>query len=123
MGASVARVEPRDFHAARKTGAFRHYAQPLALARAVLTRVGFDPNRPLDSAHSAVRLVPFRLATAELFERYVEASLRGALRSNDGHAVWAGYRAINLGKEFRIRPDYLVRSGCPADSGCQIEGL
>ena len=73
-GAALTRITPRDFHAARKTGAYRHYARPLAFARAVLTRTGFDPNQPLPQA--AARLVPFRLATPELFERYVELCLR-----------------------------------------------
>jgi len=108
-GASVARIEPRDFQAARKTGSFRHYAHPLALARAVLTRVGFDPNGAGESKSATVWLVPFRLATAELFERYVEACLRSALRKDD--TMWAGYDDNNLGAAFKIRPDFLVRSG------------
>jgi len=111
MGVRTARIEPRDFHTARKTGAFRHYAQPLALARAVLTRVGFDPNRPPVDGKTTVQFVPFRLATAELFERYAEACLRFAMRALQNHAIWVGYHDNNLGKKFAIRPDFLVRAG------------
>jgi hypothetical protein len=105
-GAAVARIMPRDFLAARKSGAYRHYARPLALARAVLTRTGFDPNQHFDQERITrnVRLVPFRLATAELFERYVEVCLRGV-----GLCVWAGYNDQNLGKPFKVRPDFLAR--------------
>lgn len=56
----------------------------IALARAVLTRTGFDPNRPI--APACARLVPVRLATAELFERYMEVRLRRL----PGWRVWAG---------------------------------
>ncbi len=101
-GAAIARIMPRDFQAARKSGAYRHYARPLALARAVLTRTGFDPNQPIAPARA--RLVPFRLATAELFERYVEVCLR---RLPDWK-VWAGYHDSNLGSDFPVRPDFLV---------------
>jgi len=55
--------------------------------------------------------VPFRLATAELFERYVEACLRFALRTRQDHAMWVGYHDNNVGKKFAIRPDFLVRAG------------
>lgn len=101
-GATIARIMPRDFQAARKSGAYRHYARPLALGRAVLTRTGFDPNQPIAPARA--RLVPFRLATAELFERYVEVCLRGL----PGWSVWAGYHDCNLGTDFLVRPDFLV---------------
>ena len=95
-GAAIVRIEPRDFQTARRTGAYRHYASPLALARAVLTRVGFDPSQPLGG--NTVRMVPFRLATAELFERYVEACLRSTPRASANSArIWAGYHNNNLG--------------------------
>lgn len=101
-GAAIARIMPRDFQAARKSGAYRHYARPLALARAVLTRTGFDPNQPI--APACARLVPFRLATAELFERYMEVRLRRL----PGWRVWAGYHDHNLGPNFWVRPDFLA---------------
>ena len=107
-GAAIARITPRDFHVARKAGAYRHYARPLALARAVLTRTGFDPNQPVPQA--AARLVPFRLATPELFERYVELCLRRIA----GWKIWAGYHDQNLvekGKSFMVRPDFLAWQG------------
>lgn len=107
-GAAIARITPRDFHAARKAGAYRHYARPLALARAVLTRTGFDPNQPVPQA--AARLIPFRLATAELFERYVELCLRRLA----GWNIWAGYHDRNLvenGMYFKVRPDFLAWNG------------
>jgi hypothetical protein len=104
-GAAIARITPRDFRTARKAGAYRHYARPLALARAVLTHTGFDPNQPVPQA--VARLVPFRLATPELFERYVEV----CLRKLTGWEVWAGYQDKNLGEYFKIRPDFLVWQG------------
>lgn len=107
-GAAIARITPRDFQAARKAGAYRHYARPLALARAVLTRTGFDPNQHVPPA--AARLVPFRLATAELFERYVELCLRRLA----GWNIWAGYHDQNLveeGQSFMVRPDFLAWQG------------
>ena len=102
--AETARITTRDFHAARKTGAYRHYAHPLALARAVLTRTGFAPTQPVPQV--AARLVPFRLATSELFERYVELCLRQVA----GWHIWAGYHNQNLGDCFKIRPDFLARN-------------
>ena len=77
-GVGIVRIEPGHFRAARRTGAYRHYATALALAKGVLTHVGFDPNQPLNhgKAGRAVGMIPFRLATAELFECYVEACLR-----------------------------------------------
>ncbi len=105
-GATIARITPRDFLAARKSGTYSHYARPLSLARAILTRTGFDPSQPTpdENQNQAVRLVPFRLATAELFERYVEVCLRNI----QGLKVWAGYTNENLGERFKVRPDFLV---------------
>jgi len=117
-GAAIARIEPRDFQAARKTGAYRHYATPLALGKAVLTRVGFDPNQRFepDAIGRKVRMVPFRLKTEELFERYVEARLRAMEPVADDDGVWVGYDDKNLedkicGSGFLVRPDFLVRWG------------
>jgi hypothetical protein len=108
-GATITRIEPRDFQAARKAGSYRHYATPLALAKAVLARVGFDPNKPLErnDVNWKVRMIPFRLATAELFERYVEVCLPGV---PEWHA-WAGYHDQNIGSPFKVRPDFLLWSG------------
>jgi 5-methylcytosine-specific restriction endonuclease McrBC regulatory subunit McrC len=103
-GAAIARIPPRDFRTARKAGAYRHYARSLALAQAVLTRTGFDPNQPAPQA--VARLVPFRLSTCELFERYLEVCLRRLGRN----CVWGGHHDQNLGCEFRVRPDFLLRS-------------
>lgn len=103
-GAAITRIHARDFRTARRSGAYRHYAGPLDLARAVLTRAGFDPNNPRTNATR--RMIPFRLATAELFERYVEVCLR-----KSGWKVVAGYDDQNLGKTFRIRPDFLITNG------------
>jgi hypothetical protein len=105
-GATLARITPRDFLAARKSGAYQHYAHPVALARAVLTCTGFDPTQPVPSAIG--RLVPFRLATSELFERYVEV----CLRELPDWEIWAGYHDQNLVEHgFKVRPDFLVSNG------------
>lgn len=104
-GAAITRLAPRDFMSARRTAAYRHYGRPLDLAKAVLTRVGFDPNNP--QGGPTVRLVPFRLLTYELFERYVEVCLR---RCNQA-TIWAGYNHKNLGEDFTIRPDFIVDCG------------
>ena len=104
-GASITRVTHRDLHQARRTGAYRHYARPLDLAKAVLTRAGFDPNTPLNT--NKARIIPFRLLTYELLERYVEHQLRACA----GWSVWAGYHDRNLGEKFKIRPDFIITNG------------
>lgn len=101
-GAAITRVTQRDMHRARRTGTYRHYARPLNLAKAVLTHVGFDPNNPLEP--QSKMLLPFRLVTYELFERYVEVFLRNA----NPQPPWVGYHDKNIGDDFMVRPDFLV---------------
>ena len=71
-GVSITPVKPRDFSAARRRGVFSHYARPLALAKAVLLQLGFNPQEQIPEK---TKTPPFALDSAELFERYAPLKL------------------------------------------------
>lgn len=90
-------------------GMFQHYREPHAYAKMVLGAIGLDPDAPAPVLDRTPKLVPpFALCTSELFERFCEVGLRSS-----GAIVDAGYtyREGNLGKTFKVRPDFLVRHG------------
>lgn len=102
-GVAVRRIHARDHLSARSTGVMAAYRTPLRLARAVLDHLGLNPEN-LNVSSEPRDVPPFALCTYELFERYCEVLLRESHR--DVEALVR--REDNLGRSFKVRPDYLV---------------
>jgi hypothetical protein len=102
----VQRISPRDWTTARRYGAMRHYAEPLALARLVLTRLHLDP---LGGAEENPQTVPFFLDANRLFEAWV-----GVCLAHAGCQPDAQQKCVLLlpnVRDWRFRPDFVVSLG------------
>lgn len=97
------RIGPRDWASARRHGAMRHYAEPLALARLVLTRLHLDPT---GGAAEDRHTLPFFLDGNRLFEAWVGVCLGHA--GCQPEAQREGILALPDGYRWPFRPDFLV---------------
>ncbi|WP_295441592.1 hypothetical protein [uncultured Thiodictyon sp.] len=99
----VQRIAPREWKTARRYGAMRHYAEPLALAELVLTRLHLDPS---GCATKGQHTLPFFLDGNRLFEAWVGVCLGYA----DCQPEAQRERCFSLPNEYRwkLRPDFLV---------------
>ena len=104
-GVAVRRIHVRDHLSARTTGTMAAYRTPLRLARAVLDHLGLDPEN-LHASPEPRDVPPFALCTYELFERYCEVLLRR--RHPEMEALVR--EEDNIGRSFRVRPDYLLHA-------------
>jgi 5-methylcytosine-specific restriction enzyme subunit McrC len=104
-GVTLRRILPTDFHGLHYGGFLRPYREPHRWARLVLRLLGSDPLEEIAGARET-SLPPFSIDMKELFERYCEVKLR----SVSNQQVWAGYKHRNLGWQFPVRPDFLVRT-------------
>ena len=71
IGVSTKKIKPSDFVVARKRGAFVFYKRPLVLAKAILQKLGTNPQ----AKSSQTQTPPFALDSAKLFEYYTEVKL------------------------------------------------
>jgi 5-methylcytosine-specific restriction enzyme subunit McrC len=106
------RINPRDWATARRHGAMCHYAEPLALARLVLTRLHLDPS---GGAVKDQRTVPFFLDANRLFEAWVGVCLGHA--GCQPEAQRKGRLALPDGYRWTFRPDFLVTPPGSTDRG------
>ena len=105
----VQRIGPRDWATARRHGAMRHYAEPLALAKLVLTRLHLDPS---GAATENQHTLPFFLDANRLFEAWIGVCLGKA-----GCQIFAQREGgLNLSDRYRwkFKPDFLVSLNDPA---------
>ena len=70
-GVSTKKIKPSDFVAARKRGAFAFYKRPLVLAKAVLQKLGPNPQTEIPQTQTP----PFSLNSSKLFEHYAQIKL------------------------------------------------
>ncbi|RMG00124.1 MAG: hypothetical protein D6726_11840 [Nitrospirae bacterium] len=99
---SLRRIFPSEFGEAKikSKGFYRVYLEPLKSAEMVLRRFGMDP-----FGEEKNTTPPYAIDMNELFERYCEVLLRNSY----GDGVWAGYKNRNLGGNFKVRPDFLLK--------------
>jgi 5-methylcytosine-specific restriction endonuclease McrBC regulatory subunit McrC len=107
-GVTLRRILPTDFQGLHYGGFLQPYREPHRWARLVLSRLGPDPFEETPGVRETA-LPPFAIDMSKLFERYCEVKLRNVA----GQQVWAGRddRKDNLGRDFPVRPDFLVRAG------------
>lgn len=96
------RPHPRDWSRVRKKGLMAAYAQPLALARLVLTRLHLMPD---GQAEESDQTLPFFLDANRLFEGWVGVCLNRVRTSVRGQE-WK--RLDLLGSSYKFRPDFLL---------------
>jgi 5-methylcytosine-specific restriction endonuclease McrBC regulatory subunit McrC len=104
-GVTLRRIHPHDFTAFHYGGFLNPYKEPHRLAKAILTTLGSDPTRELESGRGVNAVLPFAIDMNELFERYCETLLR---RTHAPGVLRPGYEKDNLGKQWKVRPDFLV---------------
>ena len=103
-GVSTKKVKPSDFAAARKHGTFAFYKHPLALAKLVLQQFGPNPQ----AKNSQTKTPPFALASAKLFECYVEIKLREKFSNVAPGKDTGSYD--ESGFNITIRPDFCIEN-------------
>lgn len=104
MEVTLRRIDPREFRGIILGPHLEPYREPLRLARLILQVLGHDPNEAPSTDDRVISIPPFAIDMNVLFERYCEH----LLRCDDSSWVWAGHDADDLGKDFRVRPDFLV---------------
>jgi hypothetical protein len=107
-GVTLRRILPTDFQGLHYGGFLQPYRGPHRWARLVLRLLGPDPLEEIAGVRETA-LPPFAIDMAKLFVRYCEVKLRNV----SAQKVWAGRddRKDNLGRDFAVRPDFLVRTG------------
>lgn len=105
------RIGPRDWASARRHGAMRHYAEPLALARLVLTRLHLDPT---GGAAEDRHTLPFFLDGNRLFEAWVGVCLGRAGYPPEAQED-REFSLPGVKKCWKFRPDFLVSLAGPGN--------
>lgn len=96
-----------------KTNVFyKEYSEAIRLANLILKRFGYDIKN-VEGQNNKVKIPPFWIDTAELFERYCEVQLRKIFSTKE---LRAGYDDKNIKAGFDIRPDFIVNNGLVIDS-------
>ena len=104
-GVSTRKVKPGDFAVARKRGSFAFYKRPLELAKAVLLKLGPNPQ----AKDSQTQTPPFALDSAELFERYAEIKFLEDSENFGGLLPGKNIGSPDAGDfNVKVRPDFYV---------------
>ena len=105
QGVSTRKVKLSDFASTRKRGAFVFYASPLALAKAVLQRLG--PTRK--QKKSQAQTPPFALNSAQLFERYAAIKLLEDSENFSDLLLGSKIGSPDYGDfNVKVRPDFYI---------------
>lgn len=97
---SLVPITYRDFQSIHYSSFYKEYKELHRLAFLILKQFGFNIRQNIEKYQFFTP--PFWIDMNKLFERYCETKLRKK------YEVWAGYEHENLGRDFKVRPDFLI---------------